>query len=119
MKSVTGPSLGKHVSCCGAMGRPLAIGRGHSIFRLRNISRAQLPRKERRTDTKIEKFYAMVNHNLEFLETSSRIWCCLAGARQQIPTLFSYPFVFFVDGLPVMKMTALLCGNFLLEGQAF
>ena len=35
------------------------------------------------TDTKIEKFYAMVNHNLEFLETSSRIWCCLAGARQQ------------------------------------
>ena len=60
------------------------ICRGHSIFRLRNISRAQLPRKERRTDTKIEKFYAMVNHNLEFLETSSRIWCCLAAARQQL-----------------------------------
>ena len=71
------------MSCSGAVGRPLAIGKGHSIFRLRNISRAQLPCKERRTDTKIEKFYAMVNHNLEFLETSSRIWCCLAGARQQ------------------------------------
>ena len=40
----------------------LAIGRGHSIFRLRNTSRAQLPRKERRTDTKIEKFYAHGGH---------------------------------------------------------
>ena len=58
-----GPSLGKHVSCCGAVGGGLlAIGRGHSIFRLRNTSRAQLPRKERRTDTKIEKFYAHGGH---------------------------------------------------------